>query len=52
MASSLRTNYEKYLYPYELFQAKNGKLKVRLDATYFHIPLLRHSFVCGGGGGS
>ena len=29
VASSLRVNYERYLYPYELFLVKNGKIEVR-----------------------
>ena len=29
VAGSIRTNYEKYLYPYEVFLAKQGSLKVR-----------------------
>lgn len=28
VAGSLRINYEKFLYPYEIFQVKNEQLKV------------------------
>ena len=29
-AGTIRVNYEKYLYPYEIFLAKNGKMDVRV----------------------
>ena len=28
VAGTIRVNYEKYLYPYEIFLAKNGKMDV------------------------
>ena len=33
VSGSLRMNYEKYLYPYELFQAKNAGL----DVSYLNL---------------
>ena len=41
VAGTIRVNYEKYLYPYEIFLAKNGKMDVCVYVC-----------VCDGGGGT
>ena len=43
VAGSIRANYEKYLYPYEIFLVKNGKVQVwggALNPTYDAIARL------------
>lgn len=43
VAGSLRVNYERYLYPYELFLVKNGKLEVRGCVSHSMEPSVMYN---------